>query len=50
MSFNDILPLILVVFFWIALFIFTFWFTRIALHAPTDGEVGVQHAESGHTH
>ncbi|HEX8997420.1 MAG TPA: hypothetical protein VF812_15440 [Ktedonobacterales bacterium] len=48
MSIVDILPLLLVVVFWMLLFVFTFWFTRIALHAPTEAEVEAQQIESGH--
>ncbi|HZC07546.1 MAG TPA: hypothetical protein VE338_18065 [Ktedonobacterales bacterium] len=39
MSFTDILPIILIVIFWMALFVFAFWFSRVALHAPTEGEI-----------
>ncbi len=45
MSFSEILPIILIVLFWIVLFIFAFWFSRMALHAPTEGEIEAQHAE-----
>ncbi len=48
MSFSDILPIILVILFWILLGIFAVWFTRRALHAPTEGELEAQHAESVH--
>ena len=50
MSFFDILPIILVIAFWILLGIFAVWFSRRALHAPTEGELELeaQHAESVH--
>ena len=48
MSFFDILPIILVIAFWILLGIFAVWFSRRALHAPTEGELEAQHAESVH--
>ncbi|HET9111682.1 MAG TPA: hypothetical protein VFN78_12715 [Ktedonobacterales bacterium] len=47
MSFMDILPIILIVVFWMLLFIFAFWFSRVALHAPTEGEIEAQHAAEG---
>jgi hypothetical protein len=48
MSFSDILPIILIILFWILLGIFAVWFSRKALHAPTEGELKAQHAESVH--
>jgi hypothetical protein len=48
MSFSDILPIILVITFWILLGIFAVWFTRRALHAPTEEELEAQRAESVH--
>ena len=48
MSFSDILPIILVIIFWILLAIFAVWFSRAALHAPTEGELEAQHAEPVH--
>ncbi len=47
MSFMDILPIILIVVFWMILFVFAFWFSRVALHAPTEAEIEAQHAAEG---
>ncbi|HEY7974911.1 MAG TPA: hypothetical protein VID72_06185 [Ktedonobacterales bacterium] len=49
MSFSDILPIILVIIFWIALGIFALLVSRTALRAPTESELEAQHAESAHT-
>jgi phosphotransferase system glucose/maltose/N-acetylglucosamine-specific IIC component len=48
MSFNDILPIILVIIFWAILFVFAFWMATVALRAPTEGEIEAQHAEAEH--
>ncbi len=48
MSFGDILPIILVVIFWAFLFAFAFWMARVALRAPTEGEIEAQHDASEH--
>ena len=48
MSFSDILPIVLVIVFWLVLGLFAIWFSRIALHAPTEAEIEAQSAESGH--
>jgi hypothetical protein len=48
MSFSDILAIILIILFWIVLGIFAVWFSRRALHAPTEGELEALHAESVH--
>lgn len=48
MSFADILPIIYVVIFWIILAVLAVWFSRKALHAPTESELEAQHAESSH--
>lgn len=50
MSIVDILPLILIVLFWLLLFGLTFWFSRRALHAPTEAEFELQHQDAGHAH
>lgn len=49
MSFNDILPIILIILFWAILFVFAFWMATVALRAPTEGEVEAQHAEAERT-
>lgn len=48
MSFADILPIIFVIVFWVILGLLAVWFSRAALHAPTEGELEAQHAESRH--
>lgn len=50
MSFNDVLPIILVVVFWAILFVFAFVVTRAALRSPTEAEVEAQHADKEHAH
>lgn len=46
---GGILPIILVVAFWILLGIFAVIFVRSALRAPTEGEIEAQKAESDHS-
>lgn len=48
MSFSQILPIILIIIFWMVLGAFAVWFCRVALHAPTEGELEEQRAESVH--
>jgi hypothetical protein len=50
MSFADIGPLLLIVLFWLVLFGLTFWFSRVALNAPTEAELEAAHADAGHAH
>lgn len=49
MSIFDILPIILVIVFWIVLGLFAVWFSRTALHAPTEAGIEAQRAETGHS-
>jgi hypothetical protein len=39
MPFTQLFPLLAVVGFWIAAFLFAFWFSTRALLAPTEGEL-----------
>lgn len=50
MSFNDILPIILVIVFWAVLFVFAFAMTVAALRVPTEAEVEAQRADGEHAH
>jgi hypothetical protein len=38
MQFTEVLPVVLVVLFWAAAFVFAFWFTQRALRAPIQYE------------
>ncbi|MDE3229013.1 MAG: hypothetical protein KGO05_03960 [Chloroflexota bacterium] len=49
MVFGDILPIILVVVFWIAMAIFTFYFSARAFHAPTEAEIDVHSGDGAHS-
>jgi hypothetical protein len=46
MQFTEVLPVVLVVLFWAAAFIFAFWFTVRALRAPIQYEE--EHAMQAH--
>lgn len=49
MVFGDILPIILVILFWICLAAFTVFFSARALHAPTETEThGADNAQTAH--
>jgi hypothetical protein len=47
---GGVLPIILVVVFWILLAAFTVFFVAAALRAPTEGEIEAQNADSDHSH
>lgn len=46
-GFNDVLPIIIVIVFWMVLFVFAFWFSTRALLAPTEAEHSTEAEESG---
>ncbi len=46
MSISEVLPVVLVVLFWLAAFVFAWWFTARALHAPIEYEEA--HAVEAH--
>jgi uncharacterized protein YpmB len=50
MSFNDILPIVLIIIFWAILFVlvFAFWRSHAALQAPAEGAVEAQRESSAH--
>lgn len=49
MAFGDILPIILVVVFWILMAGFSFMFVARALRAPTESEIEAQGADNAHS-
>ena len=46
---GGILPIILVVAFWILLGVFAVFFAKSALRAPTESEIEARNAESDHS-
>ncbi|HEX5156351.1 MAG TPA: hypothetical protein VFW17_03955 [Ktedonobacterales bacterium] len=48
MSISEVLPVVLVVLFWLAAFVFAWWFTARALRAPIEYEEA--HETEAHTH
>ncbi len=53
MSISEVLPVVLVVLFWLAAFVFAWWFTARALRAPIEYEEAhavEAHETDAHTH